>query len=73
MACIPTIEKRCARKNPLVQLDILPLGLWLRRLGQAMTRQVIERALRAAESAIGLSTATKTVSRTNPRMISSNT
>ncbi len=60
MACTPIIEKRCARKNPLVQLDILPPPrLWLRRLGQAMTRQVIERALRAAESAIGLSTATK--------------
>ncbi len=73
MACTPIIEKRSARENPLVQFDILPLGPWLRRLGRAMTRQVVERALRAAESAIGLSTATKTVSQTNPRMISSST
>ena len=52
MACIPTTEKRCPWHDPSREQSIEPV-LSFQALGRAMTRQIIERALRSAEKAIG--------------------
>jgi len=53
MACIPINEKRCPWNDPSRIGVIEGPRLSFRRLGRAMTRHIIERALRAAENAIG--------------------
>jgi hypothetical protein len=53
MACIPINEKRCPWRDPSRARIMGGSRLSLRRLGRAMTRRIIERALRAAENSMG--------------------
>lgn len=53
MACIPINEKRCPSRDPLSACVFRGPRLSLRKLGRAMTRHIIERAIRAAENTIG--------------------
>ena len=52
MACIPIYEKRCPCHDPSRARVIEGPRLSFRRIGHAMTRRIIERALTAAENSI---------------------